>query len=149
MEWVLKEFDALTVRELYEIMRLRSEVFVVEQNCPYLDPDGKDQKSWHLMGVENGLLVAYTRLLPAGVSFDNVSIGRVATSQSVRGGGIGRLLMEKSIENVYALWGNVPIEIGAQLYLQKFYSSLGFVQSSAMYLEDGIEHIEMRKPAMA
>ena len=144
--WKLKAFNELTPYELYAILRLRSEVFIVEQNCPYLDEDNKDQKGYHLMGWKDDLLAAYTRLLPAGVSYpDMASIGRVITSPAARGLGIGRELMEVSINKLYELFGHKPIKIGAQLYLQKFYESLGFVQTDEGYLEDGIPHIEMVK----
>lgn len=143
MNWVVKKFDELTPHELYAILQLRNEVFVVEQNCVFQDADNKDQSSYHLMGWQNEKLVAYTRLVPPGVAYDKVSIGRVITSPSVRGTGVGKELMNVSIEKAKQLFGNDPILIGAQLYLKKFYESLGFRQSSAIYLEDGIEHIEM------
>ena len=145
MNWMLKSFDALSPNELYYILQLRSEVFVVEQNCVYQDMDGKDQVCHHLMGWENDKLVAYTRLIPPGVSYAEPAIGRVVSSPSLRGKGIGKILMEKSIEAIHSLFGKQKIKIGAQLYLLKFYQSLGFVQSSELYLEDGIEHIEMER----
>lgn len=141
--WTCKTFNTLTPNELYEALRLRSEVFIVEQNCPYLDEDNKDQESWHLMGWSNDNLVAYVRILPAGLSFKEVSIGRVVNSPSVRNKGIGRLLMNKAIEKTWELFGKQNIRIGAQLYLRKFYESLGFKGVSDIYLEDNIEHIEM------
>ncbi len=141
--WILKKFQELTKDELYALLRLRSEVFVVEQNCVFLDIDNKDQESHHLMGFLNEQLVAYTRLVPAGVVYNLPSIGRVVTSSSVRGAGTGRLLMQKSIEEIRKISGSLPVKIGAQLYLKDFYSSLGFEQTSGIYLEDGIEHIEM------
>lgn len=141
--WTCKSFEELTTRELYALLQLRSEVFVVEQNCAFQDIDNKDQYSWHLMGWQGELLAAYTRLVPAGISFEEVSIGRVVTSPKMRKSGTGRQLMQKSIETVYALFGNRPIRIGAQLYLRKFYESFGFQQSSEVYDEDGIDHIEM------
>ena len=144
--WKLKAFNELTPYELYAILRLRGEVFVVEQNCPYLDEDNKDQKCHHLMGWKNDLLAAYTRIVPVGVSYpDMPSIGRVVTSPSARGGGIGRELMKVSIDKLYDLYGKKPIKIGAQLYLKKFYESFGFMQTDDGYLEDGIPHIEMVK----
>ena len=138
-------FAELSVFELYEILALRQEVFVVEQNCPYQDCDFRDQDSHHLMiRGENGKLVASTRLLPAGLAFPNyVSIGRVVSSPSVRGTGIGKILMEKSIEMVRQLFGNQPIKIGAQTYLLKFYESFGFRSTGEEYLEDGIPHTKM------
>ncbi len=143
IKWIIKKFRELTTDELYALLRLRSEVFVVEQNCVFLDMDNKDQESLHLMGFLNEQLVAYTRLMPAGLVYDLPSIGRVVTSASVRGSGTGRLLMQKSIEEIRKISGQSPIKIGAQLYLKDFYSSLGFAQTSGIYLEDGIEHIEM------
>ena len=127
-------------------MQLRNEVFVVEQDCVYQDADNKDLASYHFMGWANNKLIAYTRILPPGVAYTKEpSIGRVVTSPSARGSGIGRELMEKSIEELYKLFGETPIKIGAQLYLLKFYTSLGFQQTSSIYLEDDIEHIEMAK----
>jgi ElaA protein len=143
INWTCKPFAELTVQELYAILQLRSIVFVVEQNCVYPDMDNKDQGSFHLMGWQEDQLVAYTRLLPPGLSYPYCSIGRVVTSPAARGGGIGRELMERSIRQCEILFGKGAIKIGAQLYLQKFYSSLGFEQTSETYLEDGIEHIEM------
>ena len=144
LNWILKKFEALTPYELYDIMWLRNEVFVVEQNCVYQDADYKDQKGWHLMGVDaEGKLMAYVRLLPPGVSYEEPSIGRVLTNPAVRGTGVGRVLMQKSIEQCKVLFGDVSIKIGAQYYLLKFYSSLGFVQTSEIYFEDDIEHVEM------
>lgn len=143
IQWALKKFEELSVVELYKIIQLRNEVFVVEQNCPYQDADEKDFDSHHLMGWIGNDLVAYTRLLPAGLSFEEISIGRVVTSPRYRQKGFGKILMEKSIESAYFLFTVQPIKIGAQLYLQKFYEGLGFIQCSDIYLEDGIQHIEM------
>ncbi|TAL43002.1 MAG: GNAT family N-acetyltransferase [Chitinophagaceae bacterium] len=146
MNWILKKFEELTPHELYAVVQLRNEVFVVEQNCVYQDADNKDPQCWHLMGWENDLLVAYTRLVPPGITYELPSIGRVVTSPKMRKMGMGRTLMEKSIETTGKLFGKTPIKIGAQLYLKKFYETLGFQQSGEMYMEDGIEHIEMIKP---
>lgn len=147
MLWECKHFNDLLPYELYRILQLRSEVFVVEQNCVYQDMDNKDLDAWHLMGWEDNKLVAHTRLLAPGISYEKEpSIGRVVSSPAVRGRGIGRLLMEKSIEEVYTLYGKQPIRIGAQLYLKAFYSSLGFIAEGDVYLEDDIEHITMYKP---
>ncbi|MBS1631570.1 MAG: GNAT family N-acetyltransferase [Bacteroidetes bacterium] len=143
IEWVCKKFEDLRPGELYAILQLRNEVFVVEQNCVFQDADNKDQDSYHLMGWQNEKLVAYTRLMPPGIASDMPSIGRVVVSPTVRKEGVGKELMKISIEKAKKLFGNTPICIGAQLYLKKFYESLGFQQSSAIYLEDGIEHIEM------
>ncbi|MBV6442989.1 MAG: GNAT family N-acetyltransferase [Haliscomenobacteraceae bacterium CHB4] len=138
-------FGQLTPFELYDIMALRQEVFIVEQNCPYLDADGKDLASWHLMGRnEADHLICYTRLLPEGVSYKGyVSIGRVVSSPSARGTGAGRILMQRSIEMCRHLFGNQPIKIGAQSYLVKFYESFGFQSTGEEYLEDGIPHTKM------
>lgn len=144
MNWTVKAFEELTTAELYHILHLRAAVFVVEQNCPYQDLDYSDQQALHLMGTIEGELVAYTRLFAPGVKYPGQAcIGRVVNAASVRGKGAGRALMQKSIEEVEARFGKGPIKIGAQQHLQKFYTSLGFEQSSEMYLEDGIPHIEM------
>ena len=148
MEWILKKFDNLTVDELYAILQLRSEVFIVEQNCVYLDPDGKDQQAWHLIGTEKDIVIAYTRILAPGVSYTDPSIGRVVTSPSKRRSGLGRELMERSIEQCEKLFGKKSITLSAQVYLKKFYESLGFIGVGDEYLDDGIPHIKMsRKPS--
>ena len=141
--WLCKNFDELSPHELYAILQLRNEVFAVEQNCVYPDMDNKDQPSYHLMGWQGNQLIAYTRIIPPGVAYPGPSIGRVVIPSSARGMGIGKELMEQSIERAHNLYGKTPIKIGAQLYLQKFYTRLGFVQTSDIYLEDGIQHIEM------
>lgn len=140
-------FEQLTAFQLYEIMALRQEVFVVEQNCPYLDADGKDLEGWHLMILnQEEKLIAYARLLPKGISYpDYVSIGRIATAPSARGTGVGKILVQKAIEEMYQLFGNQVIKIGAQQYLLKFYQSFGFESTGVEYLEDGIPHVEMVK----
>ncbi|WP_373515041.1 GNAT family N-acetyltransferase [Persicitalea sp.] len=145
VNWILKKFPDLTLDELYALLRLRNEVFIVEQDCPFPDLDGKDQACHHLLGFSkaDGSLVAYTRIVPPGVVYDFASIGRVATSLGVRRYGAGRELMRRSIEAVEKLYGAVPIQIGAQLYLRKFYESFEFRQLGDVYLEDGIEHIKM------
>lgn len=145
IQWELKKFDELSVHELYQLLRLRSEVFVVEQNCVFLDMDNKDQQCWHLLGWKGNLLAASTRLVPAGLSYEEMSIGRVVSSPLARGEGLGRELMIQSIAACNKLYGYHPIRIGAQLYLEKFYSSLGFRTDGDVYLEDGIEHVEMLK----
>lgn len=147
INWILKPFDNLTLKELYEILALRTEVFVVEQNCPFQDQDGKkDYQSFHLIGknIDNEL-VAYSRILKPGLAFEYASIGRVVNSPKYRGQNIGKILMEESIKTVYDLYGKVPIQIGAQYYLLKFYEAFGFNICSEIYLEDNIEHIEMVK----
>lgn len=144
--WQCKTFSELSNEEIYKILQLRNEVFVVEQNCAYQDCDNKDLNAFHLTVWERDNLVAYTRLLPPGYSYPAVaSIGRVCVAFSSRGKNLGKLLMSKSIEQVYHLFGNVPIKISAQLYLKHFYESFSFVQNGSVYLEDGIEHISMEK----
>ena len=142
-----KHFKELSTTELYNIIKLRIEVFSVEQNCPYQDADGRDFDSWHLMIHDsNNNLIAYSRLLPKGVAYpDYCSIGRVVTSQSVRKQGMGKLLMHKSIDQAKALFGNTPIKISGQAYLRKFYTELGFVANGEEYMEDHIPHIAMVK----
>jgi ElaA protein len=141
-------FYELTLDELYAIMVLRQEVFVLEQNCAFVDADGKDQLAWHLMVTdENNKLTAYTRLFDKSIYYEGyTSIGRVVTSSQARGGGIGKFLMQKSIEKTIELFGNEPIKIGAQSYLIKFYQSLGFELTGHDYVEDGIDHTYMIKP---
>ena len=146
IQWLLKKFEALSPYELYAVLQLRNEVFVVEQYCVFQDADDKDQNSYHLMGFYNDKLIAYTRLVPPGDSYKEASIGRVVTSPSVRRTGAGKELMEQSIDSVYKIFGVQPIKIGAQLYLKKFYESFGFEKISDVYLEDGIEHIYMIRP---
>lgn len=144
INWEIKSFEELINKELYSILQLRAEVFIVEQDCPYQDMDGKDTFSSHLMGTdESGKLIAYARILPADISFREVSIGRVVTSPSVRRTGAGMDLMEKALQVAEEKYGKVPVRIGAQLYLKNFYERFGFTQVSEMYLEDGIEHVEM------
>ena len=145
--WYHKHFKELNTTELYQILQLRNEVFIVEQNCPFQDLDDKDFKCYHLIGfdTDSQKVLAYTRIVPAGVSYEDASIGRVVTSPLARKEGIGKELMKKSIELLEELYGGVSIKIGAQLYLKKFYESFGFRQVEKVYLEDGIEHILMIK----
>ncbi len=141
--WLYKPFEELTVTELYKLLKLRSEVFVVEQNCVYLDLDDKDSVSGHLCGWLNGELVAYARILPPGTSYPEASIGRVSSAPGYRKLGAGRELMKEAIKLTLAQFNGAGIKIGAQLYLDRFYTSLGFIQSGPTYMEDGIPHIEM------
>ncbi len=143
MKWILKKFEELSTDELYAILQLRNEVFVVEQNCVFQDADNKDQAAFHFTGWEIKKLFAYTRIIPPGEAYPEPAIGRVVISPAARGGGSGKELMLRSIQAIRRLFGQVPVKIGAQLYLQEFYSSFGFRQTGAIYLEDGIEHIEM------
>ncbi|HEY2722952.1 MAG TPA: GNAT family N-acetyltransferase [Chitinophagaceae bacterium] len=147
IKWVFKHFEDLSPGELYSVLQLRNEVFVVEQNCVFQDADNKDQPSYHLMGWDDEKLVACSRIVPKGIAYDEMpSIGRIVTSSVVRRTGIGRLLMENSIKELERLFGTISIRLGAQYYLKKFYESFGFIQSGEIYLEDGIQHIEMTKP---
>ena len=143
MTWLCKKFDDLTPHELYAILQLRNEVFVVEQNCVFQDADDKDQHCFHLMGWGKNKLVAYSRIVPPEISYSESSIGRIVTSPSSRRTGIGKELIKQSINELYILFGRTPIRIGAQMYLQKFYESFGFKQTSDIYIEDDIPHIEM------
>jgi ElaA protein len=143
IQWRLKTFAELSNTELYELMRLRQEVFIVEQNCPYLDADNKDLYCHHLLGYIENNLAAHSRLVPAGVSYTEPSIGRVVTSPKYRGKEYGKLLMHESLAAIEKMWGKVAVRIGAQQYLQKFYEGFGFVWEGEPYLEDGIPHIIM------
>ncbi|MFT5645852.1 MAG: ElaA protein [Aureispira sp.] len=145
LTWVCKKFEALSGPEVYIIGNLRQEVFVVEQNCPYLDFDNLDQVCAHVMAFnEQNELVAYTRLVPKGGTYEtDISIGRVLTSPKARGNGLGRLLMEKSMDYCWELWGKQNIRISAQDYLLKFYTSLNFKDTGKKYLEDNIPHTQM------
>lgn len=145
LKWKIKPFEALNVNELYDLLKLRSEIFVVEQNCVYLDLDGKDKKALHLIGEYDGKIVAYVRLFDAGISFDNASIGRVVVDANYRDRKWGHDLMREAIAAIKSNFDKEAITIGAQLYLKKFYESHGFVQVSEVYLEDDIEHIEMTR----
>jgi len=146
IRWTLQQFSELTNADLYELLKLRSAIFVVEQNCVFPDMDDKDYSSYHLCGWKDEKLVAYTRVLPPGLAYENCSIGRVVTAASVRRQGVGRILMKKSIEACQQLFSSQDIEIGAQLYLEQFYGSFQFKREGEVYLEDGIDHIHMRRP---
>ncbi len=143
MEVSVKTFDELITKELYQILRLRSAVFVVEQDCVYQDVDNKDQKALHVIGVKEGEIVAYTRIFKPGDYFDNVSIGRVVVAQDQRKYGLGKQIMQASLTAIKERFPNKPIEISAQSYLLKFYTELGFNVFGEEYLEDGIPHRRM------
>lgn len=145
--WRLLAFDDLRVAELYEVLRLRSEVFVVEQQCLFHDMDGTDKQAMHLLGVQHGELQAYARCFEAGVKFPEASFGRVLTRQSARGHGLGHVLIEQAISAITQVWGPQVIRIGAQMQLAEFYAKHGFVDTGIHYLEDGIAHLEMLRPA--
>jgi len=143
LNWTCKRFDALTVAELYAILQLRNAVFSVEQHCIYQDADDKDQPAYHLCGWDGTILAAYCRLLPSGISYTHTSIGRVVTAPEYRKGGYGREMMQLAVQKTVALFHDDVIIISAQAYLQRFYESIGFKQTSEPYLEDGIPHIQM------
>lgn len=144
--WRSVPFAALTIAELYEVLQLRTEVFVMEQAGIYQDMDGADHAAVHVLGVSDGQLVAYARCFPAGVKFAEASIGRVITRESVRGTGLGHELMRQAIACVVAQWGAQPLRIGAQARLENFYLQHGFAKAGAPYIEDGIPHVEMLRP---
>ena len=143
LTWVVKPFETLNNRELYQILQLRSAIFVVEQACCYQDMDNKDFYAHHLMGWQGTDLVAYTRLFNRGIAYEEASIGRVVVAMHARKEGLGRELMERSLQQIEQLFGKQAIKIGAQFYLKRFYENLGFVQVSDVYLEDDIPHIYM------
>jgi len=144
LRWVTKSFAELNTNELYALLRLRSEVFVVEQKCIFLDVDNNDQKAFHTIGLIGDEVVATTRLFDKDIMYDGYqSIGRVVSATKYRGLSIGKALMQYSISECERLFGKGPIKIGAQLYLKKFYNEQGFEQSGEVYIEDDIDHIPM------
>jgi ElaA protein len=145
IEWQWRRYGELAPSEIYAIFGARQAVFIVEQNCPYLDMDGKDLDAWHLVGWSGKEVAAYLRLIAPGVSFAEPSLGRVLTTKIGRGTGLGRELIARGLEKLYELYPTLPTRIGAQAHLHEFYGSLGFVQVSEPYDEDGIPHIEMRR----
>jgi len=147
MKFLLKPFTELTVRELFEIYHLRSAVFVVEQNCAYLDPDDKDLCAWHVLMMADQTLAGYARILPPGVSYNEPSMGRVLTAPVYRGSGKGKELMRFSINATRKLFSGRDIVISAQSYLLKFYGDFGFVAEGEEYMEDNIPHTKMRNKA--
>ena len=146
INWQLHPFHELTTIQLYQMLKLRVDVFVVEQTCPYPELDDKDHQPGvhHLLGYCEGQLIACARLIPQGLSYPSVSIGRVATAFDSRGNGLGHKLLDKAIQECQQLWPGIDIEIGAQEHLASFYSQHGFKQTSEMYLEDDIPHIDMK-----
>ncbi|MEG9295267.1 GNAT family N-acetyltransferase [Mangrovibacillus sp. Mu-81] len=143
MSWNVKRFDELTTTELYAILKERTQVFVVEQECPYLEVDGKDLLSYHLYKEENGEIAAYARLLPPGVSYTEASIGRVFVRKEYRGWGLAGELLIRSLDFLHGELGETKIKIQAQEYLREFYGSFGFTAITDSYLDDGIPHIDM------
>ena len=143
VHWRCLPFDALHARTLYALLHLRTEVFVMEQGCVFQDMDGADQQCMHLLGEQGDALLAYARLVPAGLKFREASIGRVVSAAAARGTGIGHVLMREAVQALHGLWGVQPIRIGAQAHLQGFYRQHGFEPDGPLYIEDGIDHIEM------
>ncbi|WML32898.1 GNAT family N-acetyltransferase [Clostridium sp. OS1-26] len=143
MNWELKKFEELKVEEIYKILKIRNEVFIVEQQCAYQDCDSKDENSYHLYLENNGEIIAYLRILKKGVSYDEISIGRVLVHKKYRGKGISREMMLKAIKFIELNLNEKEIKIQAQSYLVNFYGSLGFKETSNEYLEDNIPHIDM------
>ena len=143
MNFSVKSYQELSLDEFYEIMKLRIDVFVVEQNCPYPEIDGKDKKSLHLIMKSGDELAGYLRILPEGVSYDTPSIGRVIIAPAYRGKELGQILVQKGIDHIVENFENKNITIGAQAPLVNFYGSLGFEQISEIYLEDDIPHMDM------
>lgn len=148
IDWKWSAFAELNARELYRILKLRQEVFIVEQQCPYLDADGRDDRCYHLHGWKPAsgdpeILLAYLRVLPPGLVYAEPAMGRIVTAPEVRGSGIGRALMKEGLRRVKETFGETAIRISAQQYLKKFYEEFGFRQAGEPYVEDGIPHIEM------
>ena len=147
MEWKLKRFKQFDLDELYELLKLRVDVFVVEQNCPYEELDDKDihPDTLHLLGrsPDDSKITAYLRILPPGLRFKQVSIGRVMVAKEKRGAGVSNIMITRALEIIEKTWRTSDIKIGAQVYLKKFYESHGFKPISESYLEDGIDHIDM------
>jgi len=144
--WQYRPWSALTTDELYAIMVARQRVFVVEQACPYLDADGWDARAHHLWHEAGGVVLAYLRVFAPGVRYAEASLGRIITAPEVRRRGLGRPLCREGLARIAAAHGPVPVRIGAQKYLERFYGELGFVRVSDDYDEDGIPHVEMVRP---
>ena len=146
LHWRFARFDELSPREIHDVFQARIAVFVLEQACPFQDVDGRDPECWHLVGrghAGQGPLLAYCRLVPPGVRYDEPSIGRVLTTAAGRRAGWGRELMREALRRADELWPGRTLRIGAQQYLERFYGELGFVRASEPYDEDGIPHIDM------
>ena len=146
--WETCPFKSLSVEKLYEIIQLRQEIFVVEQDCPYIDADGIDLKCIHISGYHKNKLIAYSRIMPPGINYKEASIGRIITKKEHRGHGVGYQLVSISIEEIYKNYGNQPIRLSGQTYARAFYEKLGFISEGKEYLEDGIPHISLVKPPL-
>ncbi len=143
IHWHTKAFEELTLDELYDILQLRTNIFVVEQNCPYPELDGKDKSCLHVFATQQGKVIAYARIVPPGLSYNEISIGRVVVRPEYRKDGLGKILIDLAIDKIEEEFGPQAIQIGAQCYLRKFYGSFGFESVSEEYLEDGIPHVDM------
>ncbi|HIP32652.1 MAG TPA: GNAT family N-acetyltransferase [Crocinitomicaceae bacterium] len=144
LNWQIKHFNELSINEFHDIIALRIKVFVVEQDCPYQDLDGKDKKCYHVICRDGkGNIVATARILPPGISYDSPSIGRVVIENEIRGEGIGHELMNKCVDYSVVEFGNAVITISAQKHLEKYYREHNFISTGKEYLEDGIPHVEM------
>lgn len=141
--WTIKSFQELSTYELYTYLQLRVDVFVVEQSCPYPEIDGYDMDSYHLAYIENGELLSYARILPAGIKYNGISIGRVIVNKKARGRGLAKQLMEQAISFSSEKWPNGDIQLQAQTQLKHFYGTFGFKEISEVYNEDGIPHVDM------
>ncbi|MGO1060448.1 GNAT family N-acetyltransferase [Planococcus sp. FY231025] len=144
MNWTTNHFEEFTVKKLYEILKLRVDVFIVEQNCPYPELDGLDEESIHMAYTEDGRILAYARLVPAGVKYSLPSIGRVIVHPDARGRGLAKELLTRSIDYIFSEWNPDGIQLQGQVYLQDFYESFGFIPVSEAYDEDGIPHVDMQ-----
>lgn len=143
IEWVKKKWSEISLEELYSVLRLRSEVFVVEQDCVYQDIDNKDQKAIHLLGYINKELIAYSRLFNEGDYFKETSFGRAIIKKEKRGQGYGDELVKESLKTIKNYYGNKKVKISAQAHLKTFYSKHAFIAKGKEYLEDGIPHVSM------
>ena len=148
MKWTVKKFGELTPVEVYDILRARCDVFIVEQNCPYSDPDGLDLLSTHMFAERDGEIAAYCRITPKGTRFPETSIGRLITTKKFRSAGLGREIMERAIDIITRDMRETDIRISGQAYLRAFYESLGFAVTSELYPEDGIPHYEMLRKGL-
>ncbi len=145
LRWIFKRFEELTPAELYDALALRQKVFIVEQKCAYQDADGKDKNAHHLLGYRDEKLVVYARITFPGVMFKEVAIGRIVSDTEERGKGYGKIAVEKGLDKIKDIYGNVPVRIAAQSHLVKFYEAFGFAPVDDEYVWDGIKHQDMLK----
>ncbi|MDY0942979.1 GNAT family N-acetyltransferase [Priestia megaterium] len=145
MTWCIKSFQELTNGELYEILQVRTAIFVVEQKCAYLEVDGKDKLAYHLFKKEDRKIIAYLRVLPKGISYQEASLGRIIVKQEQRGTGLGRELVARGIDFLENEWHEKTIKIQAQSRLQTFYESFDFRLISDIYSDEGLPHVDMLK----